>query len=160
LSFLKALATSLSARFFKYVGVSTQTLRKRMGGYISPGPKSTTNILLNRNIREQLANDVAVEVYALPDTGLMHYGPFHLNLASGLEGSIIATLNPAWNIAARSQSEARRAAGDDTPAVAAGSRHDTGEKSPIQLFARRHRAHRHHHMLRIWETIEELASNR
>lgn len=84
----------------KYVGVSTQTLRKRMAGYKSPGPKSTTNIRNNRNIRELLSKGVAVEVYALPDSGLMHYGPFHLNLAAGLEGSIIAALRPRWNIVA------------------------------------------------------------
>ncbi|KGS63254.1 hypothetical protein X979_1102 [Burkholderia pseudomallei MSHR7527] len=28
----------------KYVGVSSQTLRKRMAGYRSPGPKSTTDL--------------------------------------------------------------------------------------------------------------------
>ncbi|MDN7445649.1 GIY-YIG nuclease family protein [Burkholderia cepacia] len=84
----------------KYVGVSSQTLRKRMGGYLSPGPTSTTNIRNNHNIRNLLAQNVAVEVYALPDSGLMHYGPFHLNLAAGLEGSIIAMLRPEWNIVA------------------------------------------------------------
>lgn len=84
----------------KYVGVSTQTLRKRMAGYRSPGPRSTTNIRNNRNIRDVLSQGVAVEVYALPDSGLMHYGPFHLNLAAGLEASIIATLRPEWNIVA------------------------------------------------------------
>ena len=84
----------------KYVGVSTQTLRKRMAGYRSPGPKSTTNIRNNRNIRDMLAQGAAVEVHALPDSGLMHYGPFHLNLAAGLEASIIATLRPEWNIVA------------------------------------------------------------
>ncbi|WP_207921136.1 GIY-YIG nuclease family protein [Burkholderia pyrrocinia] len=84
----------------KYIGVSTQTLRKRMSGYRSPGPKSTTNIRNNRNIRDLLAQGVEVEVYALPDSGLMHYGPFHLNLAAGLEASIIASLRPEWNIVA------------------------------------------------------------
>lgn len=83
-----------------YVGVSTQTLRERMAGYRSPGPQSTTNSRNNRNIRDLLAQGVAVEVYALPDSGLMHYGPFHLNLAAGLEASIIATLRPEWNIVA------------------------------------------------------------
>lgn len=82
----------------KYVGVSTQSLRKRMAGYRSPGPKSTTNIRNNRQIRDLLANGVAVEIFVLPDSGLMHYGPFHLNLAAGLEASIIATLRPEWNI--------------------------------------------------------------
>jgi hypothetical protein len=85
----------------RYVGVSTQTLRKRMAGYRSPGARSETNIRIRANICELLAAGGTVEVYALPDSGLMHVGPFHLNLAAGLEGSIIATLRPDWNIAAK-----------------------------------------------------------
>jgi hypothetical protein len=38
-----------------------------------------------------------VEIYALPDEGLHHYGDFHLNLAAGLEDSIISVLDPEWN---------------------------------------------------------------
>lgn len=81
----------------KYVGKSTQTFRKRMAGYLSPGPTSTTNIRNNKRIRELLAKGVAVDVYVLPDNGLMRYGAFHLNLAAGLEDSIIAELAPEWN---------------------------------------------------------------
>jgi len=33
----------------------------------------------------------------LPDNGLLHFGDFHVNLAAGLEDSIIKTLNPLWN---------------------------------------------------------------
>jgi hypothetical protein len=80
-----------------YIGQSTQTLRKRMGGYIRPAPDSSTNIKNNRNIRELLAAGAAVDVYVLPDNGLMHYGPYHLNLAAGLEASLIAALTPQWN---------------------------------------------------------------
>jgi hypothetical protein len=81
----------------KYIGQSTQTLRKRMGGYIRPAPDSSTNIKNNRNIRELLTAGAAVDVYVLPDNGLMHYGPYHLNLAAGLEASLIAALTPQWN---------------------------------------------------------------
>jgi hypothetical protein len=81
----------------KYVGQSTQTLRKRMGGYVRPAPDSGTNVKNNRNIRDLLAAGAAVDVYVLPDNGLMHYGPYHLNLAAGLEASLIAALTPPWN---------------------------------------------------------------
>jgi len=33
----------------------------------------------------------------LPDNGLLHYGQFHVNLAAGLEDSIISVLQPEWN---------------------------------------------------------------
>lgn len=84
----------------KYVGKSTQTLRARMGGYLSPGPTSETNKRVRHLINEMLESGATVELYALPDNGLMHYGPFHLNLAAGLEDSIIRTLAPEWNMTA------------------------------------------------------------
>jgi hypothetical protein len=104
----------------KYVGKSTQTLRKRMAGYVSPGPTSTTNIRNNQRIRELLVKGTAVELYALLDNGLMRYGTFHLNLAAGLEDSIIAELQPEWNFNGHRLPERlprKRETGDDvTPA--------------------------------------------
>jgi 5-methylcytosine-specific restriction protein A len=44
-----------------------------------------------------LAKGQEVEAYILPDNGLLRYGAFHLNLAAGLEDSLIRELNPAWN---------------------------------------------------------------
>jgi len=81
----------------KYVGKTTQTLAARMSGYKNPGQTQTTNINNNRRIKEHLANGAAVEVFALPDSGLLHYGQFHLNLAAALEDDIIRVINPEWN---------------------------------------------------------------
>jgi hypothetical protein len=39
----------------------------------------------------------AVEVYVLPDSGLLYYGGFHVNLAAGLEDALIDSLDPPWN---------------------------------------------------------------
>ena len=39
----------------------------------------------------------AVDIYALPDPGDMEYKGFHLNLAAGLEDSLIRELKPSWN---------------------------------------------------------------
>ncbi|SPA56701.1 conserved protein of unknown function [Cupriavidus taiwanensis] len=69
-----------------------------MAGYVSGGPSARTNFRVRQLIHDLVAAGSAVEVYALPDNGLMHYGPFHLNLAAGLEDSIIRTLNPEWNV--------------------------------------------------------------
>lgn len=80
-----------------YVGKTTQTLRKRMAGYRKPGGTQSTNINNHRNIRDCLANGRQVEVYALPDNGLSFHGPFHLDVAAGLEDSLIRDLSPPWN---------------------------------------------------------------
>ncbi len=80
-----------------YIGKTVQTLRKRMTGYRSPGPTQPTNIKNNGNVKDSLAQGKRVEIYALPDNGLLHYGDFHVNLAAGLEDSLICDLKPPWN---------------------------------------------------------------
>ncbi len=81
----------------KYIGKTTQVLSKRMAGYKNPGPTQSTNIRNNKLIKENLSNGVAVDILALPDNGLMHYGQFHINLAAALEDDIISVISPEWN---------------------------------------------------------------
>ena len=81
----------------KYVGKTIQTLATRLYGYRNPGESQTTNVKNSRLIRELLYAGVAVEILALPDNGLLHYGQFHVNLAAGLEDNIIDVLRPEWN---------------------------------------------------------------
>ena len=81
----------------QYVGKTVRALAIRMSGYRTPGRNQTTNINNHRRIKELLVGDVAVEIFALPDSGLLHYGQFHLNLAAALEDDIIRILNPEWN---------------------------------------------------------------
>lgn len=80
-----------------YVGKSVRTLKQRMYGYRRPSRTQSTNIKGNRLILEALVEGSAVAVYALPDNGLLYYGGFHVNLAAGLEDSLVAVLKPAWN---------------------------------------------------------------
>lgn len=80
-----------------YVGKTVQPLRSRMAGYKNPGSTQSTNIKNNGKIRECLAHNQRVEILVLPDNGLLHYGGFHVNLAAGLEDSLVRELLPAWN---------------------------------------------------------------
>lgn len=80
-----------------YVGKTTQTLRGRIYGYKNPAATQLTNLRVNASIRVALAEGLTVEIFVLPDEGLHSIGAFHLNLAAGLEDSIIRTLNPPWN---------------------------------------------------------------
>ena len=81
----------------KYIGKTTGSLSGRMGGYRSPGRTATTNLRNNANIRALLEIGGSVDIFALPDDGLLHYGQFHLNLAAGLEDDLIRVINPEWN---------------------------------------------------------------
>jgi hypothetical protein len=81
----------------KYVGKSTRMLSERLSGYKNPSSTQATNIKNNQLIKAALAKGFAVEILALPDSGLLHYGVFHLNLAAGLEDDIIRRIDPEWN---------------------------------------------------------------
>ena len=81
----------------KYIGKTKQRLASRMSGYRSPGATQSTNISNNARILEVLREGGAVDIFALPDDDLLHYGAFHLNLAAGLEDDLIRVLDPDWN---------------------------------------------------------------
>ena len=80
-----------------YIGKTTKTLRSRMYGYTNPGKTQFTNERGNVEIRKALDLGEFVYVYTLPDNGLLRYGGFHLNLAAGLEDSLLFELKPSWN---------------------------------------------------------------
>jgi len=80
-----------------YIGKTVQPLSRRMYGYQNPAPTQSTNIKGNQRIKEALQSGNAVEIYTLPDNGLLYYGGFHVNLAAGLEDSLIKGIKPAWN---------------------------------------------------------------
>lgn len=80
-----------------YVGKTIQPLSKRMGGYRTPSKTQITNINNHTRIVERVERGSAVEILALPDNGLMHYGQFHINMAAALEDDIIRKLDPPWN---------------------------------------------------------------
>jgi hypothetical protein len=81
-----------------YVGKTRQPLRERMRGYQNPALTQSTNIRGNAKIVDLVREGGPVDVYAFPDNGLLHYGGFHLNLAAGLEDSIVSGLKPPWNM--------------------------------------------------------------
>jgi hypothetical protein len=80
-----------------YVGKTDRRLRTRLEGYVRPSENQSGNRRNQANIRTVLLNGGTVEIYALPEAAPHHIGPFHLNLAAGLEDSIVDVLDPLWN---------------------------------------------------------------
>jgi hypothetical protein len=78
-----------------YVGKTTTPLKERMGYYRNA--TKSTNKKNEGQIRQRLQDGKRVEIFVLPDNGLLHYGGFHINLAAGLEDSLIDILDPPWN---------------------------------------------------------------
>jgi hypothetical protein len=81
----------------KYIGKTTQKLSSRFSGYRNPSRTQSTNIKNNANIKRFLINKEPIDVFVLPDNGLLNYGGFSINLAAGLEDSLIEHLSPPWN---------------------------------------------------------------
>jgi hypothetical protein len=81
----------------KYIGKTIRTLVARMRGYKNPGSDQPTNSNNNANIKSALKSGAIVKILALPDNGLLHFGQFHVNLAAGLEDSLIREIGPQWN---------------------------------------------------------------
>lgn len=89
----------------KYIGKTTMQLTKRMYGYQNPGPTQTTNIRVNNKIKEFLSLDQPVDIFILVDNGLLKYGDFKINLAAGLEDTLIYKINPIWNFSGKKKLE-------------------------------------------------------
>lgn len=81
----------------KYIGKTVTPLATRMRGYLNPSPSQTTNVRGNAAIKDLLRVGAAVELFVLPDNGLLRYGGFHINLAAGLEDDLIRVISPEWN---------------------------------------------------------------
>jgi len=80
-----------------YVGKTTRTIKCRFDGYINPGTNQQTNIKCNKNIKALLSKQRPVEILVFTAHHCFQYGEFEINLAAGLEDSLINMLTPPWN---------------------------------------------------------------
>lgn len=85
-----------------YLGVSTRTLAQRMRGYIAPGPSQQTNLANHARLRAALAEGAEIAIWVLAPSEPVIYNGVALNIAAGLEGPLIALLQPPWNRLGRS----------------------------------------------------------
>ena len=80
-----------------YIGRSGRALGLRMQGYEVGGPARSVRARNHERIVAMLILDQQVALYAMPDPGSMLYGSFRVNLAAGLQHSLIEALDPPWN---------------------------------------------------------------
>ena len=82
----------------KYIGKTKMKLSQRMYHYKKPGPTQSTNIRVNSKIKELLERDQYVKIYIRTFDGLLRFGNYKINLAAGLEDSLIDEIDPEWNL--------------------------------------------------------------
>lgn len=80
-----------------YIGKTTRSIRQRFAGYSNPGATQQTNKKCEQKLRELLNADKQVSILVFTSDGPLRYGEFSINLAAGLEDSLIDAFEPAWN---------------------------------------------------------------
>lgn len=96
----KILYAFVSGDSVLYIGKSVRTLRQRMDNYRTPGPSQPTNTRNKGLILEALCRGEPVEILAFAPSPLRHEG-FAVNMAAGLEDSLIEYFRPPWNLAGK-----------------------------------------------------------
>jgi hypothetical protein len=84
----------------KYIGVTRKGLNNRMYQYKNPSVSQTTNSRINNSLREILTQS-RVQIYTLLDNGQLQVAGFQVNIAFGLEQTLITEYNPEWNLMGR-----------------------------------------------------------
>lgn len=80
-----------------YVGKTVGTLPGRLQAYVSPHQSQRTNVRNRAALLDLLRVGTQVRILGWIDPGLHRVGAFDLNMAAGLEDSIIGLLAPSWN---------------------------------------------------------------
>ena len=84
----------------KYIGVTRKGLNNRMYQYKNPSVSQTTNTRINNYLRAIL-NESRVQIFTLIDEGQLNISGFQVNIAFGLENTLINEYNPEWNLMGR-----------------------------------------------------------
>lgn len=92
-----ALYAFTSDRRILYIGKTALTLAQRLSGYCNPGATQSTNQHCHQSICEMLAAGKKVHILSLGGLTPLRWGEFELNIAAGLEDSLIVELIPPWN---------------------------------------------------------------
>ncbi|UCI23966.1 GIY-YIG nuclease family protein [Mesorhizobium sp. B2-8-5] len=80
-----------------YIGKTARSIRKRYVGYCRPGIRQATNQRCHRNIKTSIEQGTEIRIFAFAPITHLRYADFEINLAAGLEDSLIGEFQPPWN---------------------------------------------------------------
>lgn len=80
-----------------YIGKTARSIRKRYVGYCRPGKRQATNLRCHHNIKTAIAEGLEIRIFAFAPITHLQYADFEINLAAGLEDSLIRAFDPPWN---------------------------------------------------------------
>lgn len=80
-----------------YIGKTARSIRRRFVGYRRPGVSQVTNKRCHDNVLSAIARGTCVRIYAFTPITHIQYGDFGIDIAAGLEESLIKAFDPSWN---------------------------------------------------------------
>ncbi|ESU19167.1 hypothetical protein FCR2A7T_25900 [Flavobacterium cauense R2A-7] len=81
-----------------YIGKTIRTIINRLNGYKKPGNSQFTNIRINKEILNLLKSDLNVNIYLFKCNDVITYKSHNINLAAGLEDTLIKYFKPKYNL--------------------------------------------------------------
>lgn len=114
-----------------YIGKTARSIRKRFVGYCRPGKRQATNLRCHYNIKTAIAEGLEIRIFAFVPITHLQYADFEINLAAGLEDSLIREFDPPWNGRERGQpisEEAEREGTEETERQGASTANDVLSK--------------------------------
>jgi hypothetical protein len=81
----------------KYIGKTANSIRKRFFGYCNPGKTKATNRRCFDQIKTGLSQAIPTQILIFAPIAHLQYQQFSIDLAAGLENSLISYINPPWN---------------------------------------------------------------
>lgn len=90
-----------------YIGKSNNSLETRMNGYKNAGGSQHTNIRVQKELKLLLSQNKDVKIYVLVDKSNYKYSGVRIQLAAGLEDSLIEDIQPEWNFLGKGKTKTR-----------------------------------------------------
>ncbi|TIT84439.1 MAG: GIY-YIG nuclease family protein, partial [Mesorhizobium sp.] len=87
----------------QYIGKTARSIRRRYVGYCRPGKRQRTNLRCHRNIQAAIQENTEIRILVFTPISHLRYSDFEINLAAGLEDSLIKAFDPPWNGRERGQ---------------------------------------------------------
>lgn len=89
-----------------YIGKATGPFSGRLSGYRRPGASQRTNIRVNPLLAD-MVRERETSIYHFQPTEEVRFRGIILNLAAGLEDTLIESISPKWNMNGRKKKPAR-----------------------------------------------------
>lgn len=80
-----------------YIGKTARSIKKRYVGYCRPGKTQATNQRCHHYIKEAIDAGEEIRIFVFTPITHFRYSDFEINLAAGLEDSLIREFDPPWN---------------------------------------------------------------